>query len=45
MYKAITITPEELELILEALNYAGSLDLFDSKYDDLYDALESRAKE
>lgn len=38
----INITDKELEIILKALNLAGSLDVTDSTFDDLYDELESR---
>jgi hypothetical protein len=38
----LNITNEELEIILKALNLAGSLDVTDSTFDDLYDELESR---
>ena len=39
----ITITKEELIVILEALGLAGSLDVTESKFDDLYDELIKRA--
>lgn len=39
----ITITEKELELILEALNIAGSVDVDDERFDNLYDELKERA--
>ena len=38
----IQITEEELEIIFEALSIAGAQELFDNRFDDLYDALEAR---
>lgn len=38
----ITITNEELEIILKALGLAGAVDVENSAFDDLYDELESR---
>lgn len=39
----VTLTEEELEIIFEALNIAGSVKVNDSKFDDLFDALKERA--
>jgi hypothetical protein len=41
----INISEKELEIILDALNCAGSLYVTNTEYDDLYDALEERAKQ
>jgi hypothetical protein len=41
----ITITEEELEIIKEALGIAGASEYFDSRFDDLYDALVERAEQ
>lgn len=37
---SLSLTAPEVEVILSALNEVGALNVFDNKYDDLYDKIE-----
>lgn len=36
----LNLTAPEVEIILSSLNEVGALNVFDNKYDDLYDKIE-----